>query len=108
MCAQVGKRFVTGIGGGSPARRAADAAAASTSEESLPPEKLTKHGPGSSAGRQTRSSALKGVSPGGGAGSGAGGSEPGPRTMPVASSGDTPFTALERVCLPALEPGPCS
>src|SRR5262245_30991069 len=37
-------RTVTGIGGGSPWRRATSAASASTRDESRPPEKLTTHG----------------------------------------------------------------
>ena len=34
------------------------------------------------------------------------GSEP-PAPLPAPPPGDTPFSALERVCLPALGPGPC-
>ena len=68
-----GKTFVTGTGSGSPSRRATEAAAASTAEESRPPEKLTKQGPRVRAGRRAsrvRSSGSSGTCSGAGAGRG--------------------------------------
>ncbi len=55
-----GKTFVAGIGSGSRSRRASAAATASTAAESRPPEKLTRHGGRSSAGRIACSSASRG------------------------------------------------
>ena len=56
-------RRVTGTGSDSPSRRATRVAAASTLEESRPPEKLTRHGARWSAGRMASSSAAIGDRP---------------------------------------------
>jgi hypothetical protein len=76
--------FVIGIGVASPSRRASAVAAASTPEESRPPEKLIKQGGLSRAGRMACSIACKGVQPVGG---GSAAVEPTvPMTIPVAIS----------------------
>ena len=67
--AAAGKRCVTGIGAGSPSRRATATATASTADESRPPEKLTRQGERRSAGRMAASSSARGVVPGASRGS---------------------------------------
>ena len=62
--AAAANRCVIGIGTGRPSRRATETAVASTAEESRPPEKLTRQGDRSSAGRIAASSAARGVVPG--------------------------------------------
>ena len=57
---RLGENVRDGDRSGSPSRRAAETAAASTAEESRPPEKLTKQGPGASAGSTASRSASTG------------------------------------------------
>src|SRR5262249_8418013 len=59
-----GKTVVAGIGSGRPCRRANAVATARTPDESLPPEKLTRQGPRTRAGRIACSSASRAVVPG--------------------------------------------
>ena len=80
-CGAALARMVTGTGGTWPSRRATSAAAASTADESRPPEKDTNVGPRSTAGRTAASRACAGESVDAGSGDGAP-----PKSMPVASS----------------------